>query len=138
NYKEFIFILSKYMFSRNEKIYISWNFIHYWDEKWNLNKKNILVEGDTKIDAYLIPNKMVKQYIEDREKLALEIQKYYNSLGLKSKRCFLGSEDGEAVVGIDKEGELIKLIHLDPETIEGMQNNKNLTTFFRKFHEIIV
>lgn len=31
---------------------------------------------------------MVKQYIEDREKLALEIQKYYNSLGLKSKRCF--------------------------------------------------
>lgn len=51
---------------------------------------------------------------------------------------FLGSEDGEAVVGIDKEGELIKLIHLDPETIEGMQNNKNLTTFFRKFHEIIV
>ncbi|MRR44992.1 hypothetical protein EKU32_29075, partial [Bacillus anthracis] len=39
NYKDFIFILSKYMFSRNEKIYISWNFIHYWDEKWNLNKK---------------------------------------------------------------------------------------------------
>ncbi|MDL2419401.1 hypothetical protein ACTIGL_28125 (plasmid) [Bacillus shihchuchen] len=39
NYKEFIFILSKYMFSRNEKIYISWNVIHYWDEKWNLNKK---------------------------------------------------------------------------------------------------
>ncbi|HGN6586248.1 TPA: hypothetical protein ACKU3G_004045 [Bacillus cereus] len=129
NYKEFIFILSKFMFSRDEEIYISWDVIHNWDKKCNLNAKNILVEGFTKVDAYLIPNKMVKKYIEDREILALEIQKYYNSLGLKSKRCFLGSEDGEALVGIDKEGKYTKLIHLDPDTVEGMLNSDNLMNY---------
>lgn len=118
------------MFSKNEPIDIYWQEVYDWSRE---TVDKIFIEGDTLIDSYNIPNSEVEQYVKDREALAIEINNFYSSLGLKVKRCFAGSEDGEAIIGLNKQGEIEKFIYLDPETVEGWKNTADVTTFLASF-----
>lgn len=51
------------------------------------------------------------------------------------ERLFAGSEDGEAIVGFNKKGEMVKLIHLDPETIANKRSSANLLAFLLSHEE---
>lgn len=72
------------------------------------------VEGLTRVDAYYVEDHMVDYYIEQREKFAKEIAWVYSDMGYNAMRDWAGSEDGEAIIAIDKKGAIAGFIHLDP------------------------
>lgn len=78
------------------------------------------VAGMTKVDAYLIPNEDVDQYVADREAAAAEALEVFRAAGFDVRRDFAGSEDGEAVVARRPDGEIAFLIHLDPQGVAEM------------------
>lgn len=78
------------------------------------------VEGMTQVDAYLIPDEEVATYVENRRYVARRALDIYESAGYEAARDFVGSEDGEAVVARDEQGELRHLMHLDPDGVAQM------------------
>ena len=61
-YNQNIVPLSRFMFGSEDKVEI------IWKEISNLSvKKDEIIEGYSKIDAYVINNEGVKDYIEERE-----------------------------------------------------------------------
>ncbi len=73
------------------------------------------------VDAYWIPENEAGQYIAAREETARRLTQAIQSFCPGVERCWAGSEDGEAVVGLDSKGELMVVMHLDPYTIEEVQ-----------------
>ena len=66
-----------------------------WKEISNLSiKKDKIIEGYSKIDAYIIDNEEVKSYIEERENKYNMIKNFLESNGYEVYRSFFGSEDG--------------------------------------------
>ncbi len=57
-----------------------------------------MIEGSTKIDAYVINNKEVKSYVEERETKYNMIKNFLENKGYEVERSYFGSEDGEAIV----------------------------------------
>ena len=113
-YNENIVPLSKFMFESEENIEI------IWKEISNLSvKKDKIIEGYSKIDAYVINNEEVKAYIEERETKYNAIKDFLESDGYEVDRSFLGSEDGEAILYKKKETtDWHFLFHLDPAFLE--------------------
>lgn len=72
------------------------------------------------VDSYLIPVEEAEQYIADREFCAAEAAKVMERFCTSVSREWAGSEDGEAVVGVDQHGEILCMIHLDPTEIDRM------------------
>lgn len=92
-YNENIVPLSKFMFDSEENVEI------IWKEISNLSvKKDKIIDGYSKIDAYVINNEEVKAYIEERETRYNIIKDFLESNGYEVDRSFFGSEDGEAIV----------------------------------------
>lgn len=113
-YNENIVPLSRFMFDSEENVEI------IWKEISNLSvKKDKIIDGYSKIDAYVINNEEVKAYIEERETKYNLIKDFLESNGYEVDRSFFGSEDGEAIVYRKKETkDWHFLCHLDPAFLE--------------------
>ncbi len=75
-----------------------------------------------KVDAYMIPKEDAPLYIQKREDYAKKAAAVFSQYCAEVKRQWAGSEDGEAITGLNAQGELIMMIHLDPNGIENMEN----------------
>ena len=116
--------LSRFSFNPEENVDI------IWKEISNLSLKNDkVIEGATKIDAYVVNNDEVKAYVEAREANFRKAKDFLERNGYEADRSFFGSEDGEAILyrkrGTD---DWHFLCHLDPmfveiEDIEGFVEN---------------
>ena len=106
--------LSRFSFNSEENVDI------IWKEISNLSVKNDkVVEGATKIDAYVVNNDEVKAYVEAREANFRKAKAFLESKGYEVDRSFFGSEDGEAIIyrKCDTE-DWHFLCHLDPLFVE--------------------
>ena len=119
NYLEIVFNgnivpLSRFSFEPEENVDI------VWKEISNLSVKNDkVIEGATKVDAYVVNNDEVKDYIEARESKYRQAKAFLESKGCEVDRSFFGSEDGEAILYRKKDAEDWHfLCHLDPMFVE--------------------
>ena len=106
--------LSRFSFEPEENVDI------IWKEISNLSVKNDkVVEGATKVDAYVVNNDEVKAYVEARESNFRKAKAFLESKGYEVDRSFFGSEDGEAIL-YRKKGtdDWHFLCHLDPMFVE--------------------
>ena len=102
--------LSRFSFEPEENVDI------IWKEISNLSVKNDkVIEGATKVDAYVVNNDEVKDYIEAREANFSKVEAFLESKGYEVDRSFFGSEDGEAIVYRKRNTEDW---HLDPMFVE--------------------
>ena len=106
--------LSRFSFNSEENVDI------IWKEISNLSVKNDqVIEGYSKIDAYVINNNEVKAYIEARETKYHQAKDFLEGSGYEVDRSFFGSEDGEAILyrkcGTE---DWHFLCHLDPSFVE--------------------
>ena len=106
--------LSRFSFDSEENVDI------IWKEISNLSVKNDkVIEGATKVDAYVVNNDEVKAYIEARETRYHQAKDFLECSGYEVDRSFFGSEDGEAIVYRKRDTEDWHfLFHLDPSFIE--------------------
>ena len=106
--------LSRFSFDSEENVDI------IWKEISNLSVKNDkVIEGATKVDAYVVNNAEVKAYIEAREAKYRQAKDFLEGSGYEANRSFFGSEDGEAIVYRKKDTEDCHfLCHLDPSFLE--------------------
>ena len=106
--------LSRFSFKPEENVDI------IWKEISNLSVKNDkVIEGATKVDAYVVNNGEVKAYIEDREVNYRKTKELLERSEYEVNRSYFGSEDGEAIVYRKKDGEDWHfLCHLDPMFVE--------------------
>ena len=106
--------LSRFSFDSEENVDI------IWKEISNLSVKNDkVIDGATKIDAYVFNNDEVKAYVEARESNFRKVKAFLESKGYDIDRSFFGSEDGEAIL-YRKRGteDWHFLCHLDPLFVE--------------------
>ena len=91
-----------------------------WKEISNLSVTNDqVIEGYSKIDAYVVNNDEVKDYIEERETKYQQIKDVLERNGYEVDRSFFGSEDGEAIIYRKNDAEDWNLLcHLDPTILE--------------------
>ena len=112
--------LSRFSFEPEENVDI------IWKEISNLSvKTDKVIDGYSKIDAYVVNNDEVKAYVEEREAKFRKAKAFIESRGYEVDRTFFGSEDGEAIL-YKKHGteDWHFLCHLDPlfaeiEDVEG-------------------
>ena len=116
--------LSKWMFDPEEIVVI------VWKEISNLSvKNNKMIEGYSLIDAFVINNDEVKDYVEAREANFRKAKDFLEHNGYEVDRSYFGSEDGEAILYRKKGAEDWHfLCHLDPlfveiEDVEGFVEN---------------
>ena len=91
-----------------------------WKEISNLSLKNDrVIEGYSKIDAYVVNNHEIKTYVEAREANYRQAKDFLEGSGYEVDRNFFGSEDGEAILYRKKGAEDWHfLCHLDPMFVE--------------------
>ena len=106
--------LSRFSFNSEENVDI------IWKEVSNLSFKNDkVIEGATKVDAYVVNNDEVKAYVEVREANFRKAKAFLESKGYEVDRSFFGSEDGEAIVYRKRDTEDWHfLCYLDPLFVE--------------------
>ena len=106
--------LSRFSFNSEENVDI------IWKEISNLSvKNNQVIEGYSKIDAYIVNNDEVKAYVEARETNYRKAKNFLERNGYEVDRSFFGSEDGEAIVYRKKGAEDWHfLCHLDPSFVD--------------------
>ena len=106
--------LSRFSFNSEENVDI------VWKEIANLSVKNDkVIEGATKIDAYVVNNDEVKAYVEARESNFRKVKDFLERNGYEVDRSFFGSEDGEAILYRKRGAEDWHfLCHLDPLFVE--------------------
>ena len=116
--------LSRFSFNSEENVDI------IWKEISNLSVKNDkMIEGATKVDAYVVNNDEVKAYVEAREANFRKAKAFLENKGYEVDRSFFGSEDGEAILYRKRGAEDWHfLCHLDPlfveiEDVEGYVEN---------------
>ena len=106
--------LSRFSFNPEENVDI------IWKEISNLSVKNDkVIDGYSKIDAYVVNNDEVKAYVEAREANFCKAKYFLERSGYEVDRSFFGSEDGEAIL-YRKHGteDWHFLCHLDPLFVE--------------------
>ena len=105
---------SRLMFDSEENVEI------IWKEISNLSVKNDkVIEGYSKIDAYVVNNDEVKAYVEAREANYRKAKDFLERCGYEADRSFFGSEDGEAIIYRKRDTEDWHfLCHLDPLFVE--------------------
>lgn len=106
--------LSRFSFNSEENVDI------IWKEISNLSVKNDkVIEGYSKIDAYVVNNDEVKAYVEAREANYRKAKDFIERCGYEADRSFFGSEDGEAILYRKCGAEDWHfLCHLDPLFVE--------------------
>lgn len=113
-YKENRFPFTKFSFSLEEEVLV------YSQKIPNLSKpKQGLIAGDTKVDAYIVSNAEVKDYISEREAVYQRFATILKDLGYMASRDFMGSEDGEVVLCQKKKEEPAHILTLlNPEFVD--------------------
>ena len=113
------------VFNGNIVLYLDFRSIlrkcgHYLEEISNLSVKNDkVIEGYSKIDAYVVNNDEVKAYVEAREANYGKAKDFLERNGYEADRSFFGSEDGEAILYRKRGAEDWHfLCHLDPLFVE--------------------
>ena len=106
--------LSRFSFNSEENVDIIWKEISNLSET-----NNRVIEGATKVDAYIVNNDEVKDYVEAREDKYCQAKNFLERSGYEVDRSYFGSEDGEAIV-YRKNGteDWHFLCHLDPMFVE--------------------
>ena len=106
--------LSRFSFNSEENVDI------IWKEISNLSVKNDkVIEGYSKIDAYVVNNDEVKAYVQAREANYRKAKDFLERCGYEADRSFFGSEDGEAILYRKRGAEDWHfLCHLDPLFVE--------------------
>ena len=106
--------LSRFSFDPEENVEI------IWKEISNLSVTNDkMIEGATKVDAYVVNNDEVKAYIEAREANFRKVKAFLESKGYEADRSYFGSEDGEAILYRKKDAQVWHfLCHLYPMFVE--------------------
>lgn len=106
--------LSRFSFDPEENVEI------IWKEISNLSVKNDkVIEGYSKIDAYVVNNDEVKAYVQAREANYRKAKDFIERCGYEADRSFFGTEDGEAILYRKKGTEGWNfLCHLDPLFVE--------------------
>ncbi len=106
--------LSRFSFNYEENVDI------IWKEISNLSVKNDkVIEGYSKIDAYVVNNDEVKAYVQAREANYRKAKDFLERFGYEADRSFFGSEDGEAILYRKRGAEDWHfLCHLDPLFVE--------------------
>ena len=106
--------LSRFSFNSEENVDI------IWKEISNLSVKNDkVIEGYSKIDAYVVNNDEVKAYVEAREANYRKAKDFIERCGYEADRSFFGSADGEAILYRKCGAEDWHfLCHLDPLFVE--------------------
>ena len=106
--------LSRFSFEPEENVDI------IWKEISNLSVKNDkVIDGYSKIDAYVVNNDEVKAYVEARESNFRKAKAFLENKGYEVDRSFFGSEDGEAILYRKRGSEDWHfLCHLDPLFVE--------------------
>ena len=114
HYNGHIVPLTKFMFMEEGDINI------FWKELPDLSAPGKgMVEGSTRVDAYSIENRDVKDYIEKRESQYRKVKAFLEAKGYEADRAYFGSEDGEAVLYRKKGSkDWHFLSHMDPDFIE--------------------
>ncbi|MDO5505248.1 MAG: hypothetical protein Q4F49_03010 [Pseudoxanthomonas suwonensis] len=69
------------------------------------------------MDAWWLPAGAAPAHVAARERVAARAQALMQAFCISTTRCRAGSQDGEAVVGRDRQGAIIALIHLDPQDV---------------------
>ena len=112
--RAFIVPLTKFMFTEEGDIDI------FWKELPDLSAPGKgMVEGSTRVDAYSIENRDLKDYIEKRESQYRKVKAFLEAKGYEADRAYFGSEDGEAVLYRKKGSkDWHFLSHMDPDFIE--------------------
>ena len=106
--------LSRFSFEPEENVDI------IWKEISNLSvKTDKVIDGYSKIDAYVVKNDEVKAYVEARESNFRKAKAFLESKGYEVDRSFFGSEDGESILYRKRSTEDWHfLCHLDPLFVE--------------------
>ena len=106
--------LSRFSFEPEENVEI------IWKEISNLSEPNDkVIEGATKVDAYVVNNDEVKAYINSREANFRKAKAFLESKEYEVDRSFFGSEDGEAILYRKRDTEDWHfLCHLDSLFVE--------------------
>ena len=106
--------LSRFSFEPEENVEI------IWKEISNLSEPNdTVIQGFSKIDAYIVNNDEVKAYVEVREANYHKAKDFLERNGYEVDRNFFGSEDGEAIVYRKRGAEDWHfLCHLEPSFLE--------------------
>ena len=106
--------LSRFSFNSEENVDI------IWKEISNLSVTNDkVIEGATKVDAYVVNNDEVKAYVEASEANYRKAKDFLERSGYEADRSFFGSEDGEAILYRKRGAEDWHfLCHLDPLFVE--------------------
>lgn len=111
SYKGHIVPLSRFMFPEKERVEVIWKQV----PDLSLPGEG-MVKGATRVDAYCIDNKDLKEYIKTREDTYRAVKTYLETQGFEVDRAFFGSEDGEAVLYRRGESEDWHfLTHMDPD-----------------------
>lgn len=107
--------LSKWMFDSypGPLIDIEWKELPQFD-----GQGTGLIEGQTRVDAYCIPNDEVENYIKNREYNFERAKKYLRSQKWQVSRSFRGSQDGEAILVRRPKEDWHFLMHMDPMFVE--------------------
>lgn len=116
---------TKFSFSGDELINIDWY------ELPNLSNKGFgMISGATKVDAYVISNEKVKDYINKREKKYIHVKNLLEKKGFNVDRSFAGSEDGEAILYKENNSnEWHFLCHMDPDFVERNISDKEFLEY---------
>ena len=114
HYNGHIVPLTKFMFTEEGDIDI------FWKELPDLSAPGKgMVEGSTRVDAFSIENRDLKDYIEKRESQYRKVKAFLEAKGYEADRAYFGSEDGEAVLYRKKGSkDWHFLSHMDPDFIE--------------------
>ena len=106
--------LSRFSFDPEENVDI------IWKEISNLSVKNDkVIEGYSKVDAYIVNNDEVKAYVEAREANFRKAKAFLERNEYEVDRSFFGSEDGEAILYRKRDTEDWHfLCHLEPMFVE--------------------
>lgn len=96
-----------------------------------------MLMSSTRVDAYMVNNEELKDYISDRENAFKLVKKILEKKGYDVDRNFYGSEDGEAVVYKEKNSQDWHfLMHMDPMFVEDIpKDEKELESMLNDYIE---
>ncbi len=96
------------------------------EEDWNKNKiiennqEMTTKEEFIKVDSFMIPKADHKKYLLDRQRLERLTREVFDEKYHLVIKDWSDSEDGEALLALNKDGELVDVMHLSPENVNWM------------------
>lgn len=93
------------------------------------------------VDGWMIPADQAEKYIQNRERMANVVVEIFCDYCPRVLRQWAGSEDGEAVTGLNANGDLYMLVHLDPNSMAILEEEEHagkLRAYLLSYNELPV